>query len=319
MAQPTNTFDSYDNVGAREDLADVIYNISPVETPFMSNAAKSKATNKLHEWQTDSLASASTSNAAIDGDDISGGTVAATTRLNNRTQIFTKAVTVADSVSAHNNAGRGDEMAYQMAKRAKELKRDIESTLVYNQAKVTGNSTLASKLSGLGAWVATNDIIGGTGSPAGASPSAGGATARTDAGTKAALTEANLNLAIRGAWASGGEPNMIMCGPVNKTKITAFVGNATRFKDASDRKIVNAVDIYVSDFGELSVVPNRFQREQDVWVLDMDMWAVAYFRDFQQQELAKTGDSSKRMLLAELTLESRQEAASGMVADCTIT
>jgi hypothetical protein len=112
---------------------------------------------------------------------------------------------------------------------------------------------------------------------------------------------------------------MIMCGPVNKTKITAFVGNATRYKDASDRKIVNAVDIYVSDFGELSVVPNRFQREQDVWVLDMDMWAVAYFRDFQQQELAKTGDSTKRMLLAELTLESRQEAASGMVADCTIT
>ena len=317
MAQPTNTFDSYDSVGNREDLRDIIYSISPTDTPFLTNAGRGKAKATYHEWQIDELANASTSNAVIEGDDATYDAVTATTRVGNYTQILDKTAVVTGTVEAVDRAGRSQEMAYQMAKKSKELKRDLEATLCANQARVQGNATLARKFGALGSWIATNDVIGGTGSPAGASPTGNGSNARTDAGTQAALTEANLNLAIRNAWTEGGEPNMIMVGPFNKAKITTFVGNATKYKDVQDKKIINAVDVYVSDFGELTVVPNRFQRDKDVWVLDMDMWEVAYLRDFQQHELAKTGDSDKRQLLVECTLVSKNQKASAMVADCT--
>lgn len=317
MAQPTNTYDSYDNIGRREDLRDVIYNIAPTETPFLTNAGVSKAKNTLHEWQTDSLATAVSTNAVIEGDEATTDASTATTRLGNYTQILDKVALVSGTVEATDRAGRDKEMAYQMSKRSKELKRDLESSLCANKAKVAGNATTARVLGGLGSWVATNDVIAGTGSPAGASPTGDGSDTRTDAGTKTALSEANLNTAIRNAWTAGGEPNMIMVGPFNKTAITAFAGNATKYKDASDRVTTNAVDLYVSDFGELSVVPNRYSRETDVWVLDMDMWDVAYLRDFQQHELAKSGDYERRQLLVECTLVSKQEAASALVADAT--
>lgn len=323
MVAPANTFDSYASIGNREDLRDVIYNISPTDTPFMTNAGVAKATNVFHEWQTDALAAASATNQVAEGDDATTDASTATTRLGNYTQILDKVARVTGTTEAIDRAGRDNEMSYQMAKRSKELKRDLESSLCANTARSAGTALTASPsnsarvLGGLGSWVATNDVIGTTSSPIGASPTGNGTNARTDAATKVALSEANLNTAIRNAWTQGGEPNMIMVGPFNKTKITAFVGNATKYKDVQDRKVINAVDLYVSDFGELSVVPNRFQRETDCWVLDMDMWDVAYLRDFQQHELAKTGDSERRQLLVEATLVSKQEAASALVADCT--
>lgn len=324
MAAPSNTFDSYASIGNREDLSDVIYNIAPTDTPFLTNAGKGKATNTYHEWQTDTLASASTSNKVAEGDDATTDAVTPTVRLGNYTQIMDKVARVAGTTEAVDRAGRDNEMSYQMAKKSKELKRDLEATLCNNQARDAGTalgaspSNSARQLAGLGSWIATNDVFDSTGSPtAGASPTTIGSTARTDSSGTVALSEANLNTAIRNAWTQGGEPNMIMCGPFNKTKITAFVGNATKYKNVDDRKIVNAVDLYVSDFGELSVVPNRFQRERDVFVLDMDMWDVAYLRDFQQHELAKTGDSDRRQLLVECTLVAKEEKASAGVFDCT--
>lgn len=319
MAQPTNTYDTYDMKGIREDLRDVIYDISPVETPFLSNIGKGTCRNTYHEWQIDSLAAASTSNAVIEGDDATTDAQTSTTRRGNYTQIMDKVILVTGTSESVERAGRDSELGYLLAKAGKELKRDLEATLTANQARVAGNATTARKFASLGAWVKTNDVIGGTGSPAGASPTGDGTDARTDAGTKAALTEANLNTAIRNAWTQGGEPNMIMVGPVNKVKITAFVGNATKYKDVSDRKVVNAVDIYESDFGQLTVVPNRFQRETDCWVLDTDMWDVVYLpgREFKVNDLAKTGDSERKQMLVECTLVSKNEAASAMVADCT--
>ncbi len=284
MAQPTNTFDTYDSIGEREDLSDVIYNISPTDTPFLSSAAKVKATAVLHEWQTDSLAAASTSNAVIEGDEATLDAVTATTRLSNSCQIMDKTVVITGTQEVVDKAGRASELAYQIAKKAKELKRDLEAQLTTNNAEVTGSATAAREMGSLRAWVATNDVMGSV---------------------------------IKSVWNEGGNPTMIMVGPFNKQKLSGFTGNSTRFDAGADATLYTSVDVYASDFGQLQVVPNRFSRDRDAWVLDMDYWGVAFLRDFSMHELSKTGDSEKRQLILEATLESRNEAASGCVADLT--
>ena len=311
MAQPTNTFDTYDSVGEREDLSDVIYNISPTDTPFLSSAAKTVSTAVLHEWQTDALASASTSNAVIEGDEATLDAVTATTRLSNSCQIMDKTVVITGTQEAVDKAGRASELAYQIAKKAKELKRDMEAQITTNNAEVTGSATAAREMGSLGAWVATNDVMGTSGTSGSV-----GNTARTD-GTQRAFTEDLLKSVIKSVWNEGGDPTMIMVGPFNKQKLSGFTGNSTRFDAGADATLYTSVDVYASDFGQLQVVPNRFSRDRDCYVLDMNYWGIAFLRDFTMHELSKTGDSEKRQLLVEATLESRNEAASGLVADLT--
>ena len=312
MAQPTNTFDTYDSVGEREDLSDVIYSISPTDTPFLSSAAKTKATAVLHEWQTDSLASAVTNNAVIEGDEATLDASTATTRLSNSTQIMDKTVVITGTQESVDKAGRASELAYQIAKRAKELKRDMEATITGNIAEVGGNSSTARKMGTLGSWVTTNDDLASDG----ASGAGAGNAAHTD-GTQRAFTESQLKSVIKSVWNAGGDPSMIMVGPFNKQKLSGFTGNSTRFDAGADATLYTSVDVYASDFGQLQVVPNRFSRDRDAYVLDMEYWGIAFLRDFSMHELAKTGDSEKRQLLVEATLESRNEAASGLVADLT--
>ena len=312
MAQPTNTFDTYDSVGEREDLSDVIYSISPTDTPFISSAAKTRATAVLHEWQTDSLAAAVTNNAVIEGDEATHDASTATTRLSNSTQIMDKTVVITGTQEAVDKAGRASELAYQIAKRAKELKRDMEATVTGNIAEVTGGSGTARKMGTLGSWVISNDDFASDG----ASGTGLGNTARTD-GTQRAFTEAQLKSVIKSVWNAGGDPSMIMVGPFNKQKLSGFTGNSTRFDAGADATLYTSVDVYASDFGQLQVVPNRFSRDRDAWVLDMNYWGIAFLRDFTMHELAKTGDTEKRQLLVEATLESRNEGASGLVADLT--
>ena len=311
MAQPTNTFDTYDSVGEREDLSDVIYSISPTDTPFISSAAKTKATAVLHEWQTDALAAAATNNAVIEGDEATLDAVSATSRLSNSSQIMDKTVVITGTQEAVDKAGRASELAYQIAKKAKELKRDMEATVTGNQAEVTGNASTARKFGSLGAWIETNDDLGASGSSGGS-----GNTARTD-GTQRAFTEASLKTVIKSVWNEGGDPSMIMVGPFNKQKLSGFTGNSTRFDAGADATLYTSVDVYASDFGQLQVVPNRFSRDRDAYVLDMNYFAIAFLRDFSMHELSKTGDSEKRQLLVEATLESRNEKASGLIADLT--
>ena len=311
MAQPTNTFDTYDSIGEREDLSDVIYNISPTDTPFLSSAAKTQSTAVLHEWQTDALASASTSNAVIEGDEATLDAVTATTRLSNSCQIMDKTVVISGTQEAVDKAGRASELAYQIAKKAKELKRDMEAQITTNNAEVTGSATAAREMGSLGAWVATNDVMGTSGTSGSV-----GNTARTD-GTQRAFTEDLLKSVIKSVWNEGGDPTMIMVGPFNKQKLSGFTGNSTRFDAGADATLYTSVDVYASDFGQLQVVPNRFSRDRDAYVLDMNYWGIAFLRDFTMHELSKTGDSEKRQLLVEATLESRNEAASGLVADLT--
>ena len=313
MAQPTNTYDSYDLVGAREDLSNVIYNISPSDVPFMSNIGRTKATSILHEWQTDSLASAS-SNAVIEGDDSTAEAQSPTTRVTNRTQISKKVVLVTGTANATNKAGRGkSELAYLLAKAGKELKRDMETDLTSKNVAVTGDASTARKLRGFESWCSTNKSHG----TSGATNSSTGAV--TD-GTQRAFTEAMMKTVLQSCFTNGGDPDCVMVGPFNKTKVSAFSGIATQYRDNQNvgpAKIIASADVYVSDWGELKIVPNRFQRDRTALVIEKDKWAVSYLRPFKQEKLAKTGDSEKVHMVVEYTLEARQEASSGKVADLT--
>ncbi len=312
MTQPADTFSSYDAIGNREDLADVIYDISPTDTIFMSTIAKTAASATQHEWQTDSLAAASASNAVIEGDDATTTASSPSVRLGNYTQISDKVPRVTGTQRVVDSAGRGDEFDYQILKAGKELKRDMESALLANNAKVAGNDTTARELAGVPAWLATNTDFGATG----ADPTGDGTDARTD-GTQRAFTEDQLKSVIASIWDEGGEPDLIMVGSFNKQAMSAFTGNAQREVNAADRRLEAAIDVYVSDFGELAVRPSRFMRSREALVLDTDMWSMATLRDFEQTPLAKTGDSDRVQLLSEYTLVCKNEKASGIIADLT--
>ena len=316
MAQPTNTFDTYDSVNAmREDLADVIYNIAPTETPFMSNASKGSATNTLHQWNTDALAAVAV-NAQIEGDNVDGAALTDVVRLTNYTQICHKAVTISGTDDAVNNAGMGKQMAYQMAKAGKEIKRDMENALVgIEQAKVAGSASAARKSASVGTWYGGN--IPGTstaaanfatnGSPS-ASPAGTGATAIAG-GTNRTYTETLLKAGLLKAFDLGGNPDTVLMTASHKQLASAFAGVATKYKDASDKVSIGTTDIYVSDFGEVAFVPDRFQNANRVDILQMDMWSVDFLRPFQTKDLAKTGDSDKKMMLAEWTLTAKNPNA----------
>jgi len=316
MAIVTNTFTSHSGVGIRESLADVIANISPEEVPFQSNVGTENVNNTYFEWQTDSLASTSTT-AVIDGDDVSSfDSTAATSRVGNYTHIRRRTTIVADNYSALDTAGRNDELAYQLAKRGKELKRDIEAVLTANNAQVAGNSSTARETGGLGAWVATNENVGS----GGGLTTGDGTTARTD-GTQRDFTETMLKDAMQQAFVSGGQPSILMVGPHNKTVVSGFAGIAAqRYQapTAAPTTIIGAADVYLSDFGTLNVVANRFSRERDAWLLDPEYASVCYLRPIQQVELAKTGDAEKRMVIAEFGLKVLNEAAHAVVADLNV-
>ena len=316
MTQITNTYSQYDAKGKREDLSDIIYSISPTDTPFMSNIGKNKATAVYHEWQTDALAAAASNNHQVEGDEVAFNAMVATTRLGNRTQISRKAVIVSGTLESVSKAGRNNEMAYQISKASKELKRDMETTLLLNQAPVTGNDTTARKLAGIETWIEANTNHASAGSPTPADPTGDGTDVRV-VGTQRAFTEAQLKDVVKKCWDSGGDPSMIMLGSFNKQKLSGFTGGSTRFDPAENKRLVASVDIYESDFGALTAVPNRFQQARSAYVLQPDMWAVSYLRDFQLQDLAQSGDAEKKFLLAEYTLESRNQAASGGIFDLT--
>lgn len=311
MAVPSNTFQTYAAVGNAEDVSNIIYNIAPTDTPFMSTiAGKNTATATLHQWQTDTLAAAA-GNAVIEGDDATLDATVATVMRDNYTQISDKTAIVSYTQDAVKKHGRpGKELAYQVVKKGEELKRDMEYVLTQNQADAAGDATTARTLRSLEAWYTTNDNRG----TSGADGSTGAAA--TD-GDQRAFTETLLKDVLQKCFVAGGNPDVIMMGPINKQKFSSFTGVATKMHDDMDRKTIAAVDVYVSDFGTLKAVPNRFQRERTVHILESDKWAVSFLQDIKVQELYTSGLQNKRQIWAEYTLESRNEAASGVVADVT--
>jgi hypothetical protein len=316
MAAPTGTTQTYQAVGRREDLTDVIHDVSPTETPFYSAIGKASASNTYHEWQTDALAAAVGTNKVVEGDDPGNDTMDPTVRLGNYTQLMDKVIQVSSTQRAANNAGRGDELSYQLSKRSKELKRDIEVSLTGNYASVAGNSTTARQLAGFEAWLQSNDSRGTGGAN---TAFTGGIQAAATDGTPRVYTETLLTDVLQLCWENGGDPSMVMVGAFNKKKMSGFAGIAEQTRDTGNKRatIVGAADVYVSDFGQVDIVANRFCRARTALVVDPSMWKVAYYQRFKTEDLAKTGHSDRKMLSVELTLEACNEKSSGCVADLT--
>ena len=288
------TLDTYNTVGIREDLQDAIYDISPTTTPFMSTVGRTKAKATVHEWQTDSLSDVNLANAQVEGADAVSPTLTSTTMNQNWTQISDKVVQVSTTDDVVDKAGRTTETAYQLAKASSELKRDMESILLSDQAGGAGGTGTARTLKAIQTWLTTN-VVDAAG----------------------AFTEDQLNEAVLEAYQSGGEPSMLLVSPKNKQAVSKFAGIAEqRFQAPSNKPttIVATADIYMSDFGTLSVVPDRFVDDDVALVLDPSMASVAYLRPFKKTKLAKTGDSEKYMMNVEYTLVVKNEAAHAMIS-----
>ena len=316
MTIVSNTFLTYSAKGIREDLSNVITNIAPEETPYMSNIGRENVSNSLFEWQTDTLAAAA-ANAQLEGDDVGTfDSVTATVRLQNYAQIARKTIILSATEEVVNKAGRRSELAYQIAKRGSEIKRDQEFTFLNGAIAVAGDSTTARTTASLGAFVKTNTDkqTNGTDPSYTTLPN----SARTD-GNVRTFTETILKNVIQKVWTAGGTPKILMCGPVNKQRVSGFSGIASsRFNidgGAKPATLVGAVDIYVSDFGNVQVIANRFQRERDAWVIDPDYAKMTVLRPYSQVELAKTGDAEKRMLIVEFGHKVLAENAHGLAAD----
>jgi hypothetical protein len=307
------TFTAHTAIGQRDDLTDVIYDISPTDTPLLNTLARGKATAVYHEWQTDSLASATTGNAAVEGADATSATLSPTVRLGNYCQIVQKTIQVSGTLEAVNKAGRKSEKAYQLARASSELKRDIETILTSNQGRDAGSGSTARKLGSMLSWIKTNTSKGASG----ADPVTIGVSTRSD-GVARTFTEQLLKDVIKSVYENGGSPKVLLVGAAGKQKVSTFAGIAgQRYMAPADAPttIIGAADVYLSDFGSVSVVPDRFMRATDAFVLDPEYAAVAYLRPFATNELAKAGDSEKTQILAELTLEMRNEKAHGLVTD----
>jgi len=313
-----NTFTTFDAKGIREDLSDAIYNISPKDTPFMSNIKKGQSTQTFFEWQTDVLATPDTTNAQLDGDDVSSFDVSSpTTRVGNYTQISRKTVILSGTLEAVDKAGRKSELAYQLAKRAAELKRDQEAILLANQAATAGTPVAARKTGALLAWLATNTVKGS----GGVDPVYQNipTSTRTD-GTQVSFSEAMVKSAMLSAYTQGGKPEMLLTGAFNKQVASTFPGVATKtfYQSAvEETAIIGAADVYVSDFGTISIVPDRFQRARDAFLIDPEFAAVVFLRPYMTEPLAKTGDAEKRMLIVEWGLKVHNEKAHAGIYDLT--
>jgi hypothetical protein len=323
MAIVSNTFLRYDAAGLRERLHDFIYDVSPEDTPFLSAAGQGDAVQTLEEWQTDVLASADTGNAQLEGDDISSfSAITPSVRAGNYTQISRKVFLISDTEEIVDKAGRSSEMAYQLPRRGVELKIDIEAICFQNQIGVAGNSTTAREIAALGSWVKTNDSLG----VGGTSPTWTSGVpndARND-GTQRAFTETILKEVVLSMYQNGANLRSLFVGPVNKQRVSGFSGVVQRNFDMSNvdpspSAVIAAIDVYVSDFGSLKVIPSRWQRERDAWFFDFEFLSVLFLRPMKAVKLAKTGDAEKRMLISEWTLKVHNEAALGLAADLTTT
>lgn len=298
MANVTGTYKTYDQVGKREDVEDIIYDISPTLTPFTSSIGTSSASATLHQWQEDELAAVGT-NAAVEGADAGNASADTTTIKTNNTQIFTKVVQTSGTAEAVDKYGRSSELAYQIAKKGKEIRRDIEHAFVGAlQAGTAGNGSTARQLKSAQGQI--------------------DASTTSTAGSNRAFTETLLLGVLQDVYEAGGDPNQIQVTPSHSVTVANFAASAGRERDFSTgTKLVNVVDIYVSPFSECAVVPNRFLQANTCLVLDTEYWSRAVLRPMQTINLAKTGDSEKREMLSELTLVCENSKASGLVEALT--
>ena len=329
MAVPTNTRETYGAIGIREDLSNIIYNISPMDTPFVNGCGRGTADNTLFEWQTDELKTAA-ANMQIEGNDYSSTAATEPRRLSNYTQISATQVQSSGTAEAVDFAGRKSTQAYQLAKRAKEMKRDMEYMLLMGTAKVAGSSGTARETAAYSTWIGTNStstspiIAASTGAGlanSGSSTYPDGTTQATTGGADTAITLAMINTCVARIWDLGGSPDTILCkSDVKQTISSSSVGGsvvADLYKDvgSSDKPAtaVNAADVLVTDFGTFKVVPDRFLPDGNCDIIDFDLWSIDYLRPFRTETLAKSGDSVKQLLLAEYGLRAKNGHGSGQI------
>ncbi len=294
MTIPTNTRETYGAVGIREDLSNIIYNISPEDTPFMSGIGKSSCDNTYFEWQIDEL-DGGKDNFHVEGDDAEALAVTEPQRVGNYTQISSKTVRSSGTAEAVDFAGRKSTQAYQMAKRAKELKLDMEHMLLaVATAPTPGASGTPRRTGSVGAWITSNVIA-----------------------AAAAPDEADIRAMMEMCWEAGAKPTVLMCDGVIKQQISALSQSVSELRTAANDKspayVVAAVDIYVSDFGNLQMVPNRLMPAETAYFLDYEYWDIAYLRPFMTHDIARTGDSVAQQLLVEFGLRSKNEEANGKI------
>jgi hypothetical protein len=325
MAQETGTFSTYDSIGNREELADVIENISPKDTPFLSMIGKKKVATKHPEWQTDALNAPNASNAQIEGYEYAYAAHTPTVRVGTFTQISDKTVMTTKTEEVIDKAGRKSELAYQMTKRSAELKKDMEAIALSNQASVAGSDAAARLTAGLPAWIETNALRGASGADGGFNSGTGLVDAATN-GTQRAFTKALLDTLLTDCYTTGADVDLIMVSPYNKRVFSSFMSDAnvaaqrTQTKGDAQARIIGAADYYVSDFGTVAVVPNRVMAAsaalaRNVFAIDTEYLTKGVLRDFAQHTPAETGDNEKKVINTEWCLVVKNEAAVGVIAD----
>ena len=309
MAATVAASKAYDLSGGalKEDLGDIIYDISPMDAWFVSHAARGTAKSTTHEWLSDTLVAVSASNAAIEGDAFSATARALPSRLKNYTQISTKSFEVTGTAQKIDNAGMRELLGYHTARAGKELKRDMEAAMLGNSSATTGASTSARVSGGVPNWIYSANHIKLTGQTVWSTtaPASGFATATIPGASTTAFLEADLKSMLSQAWSCGGEVDTILCGATVYNTISAFTGLATRFRDVGSKQqaqIIGAADVYVSAFGSHNIQLSRWMMSASCFTLDLSAWGVDYLRPFQTVEIAKIGDAERRMLLAEWTL-----------------
>lgn len=330
MATLANIVQTYTQKGQAEDFEDAIYNVTPFETPVLSMIARMKASGKNHKWQIDALASAA-ANAVVEGDDSPGlGSITATSELNNYTQISRKVIGVSGTMEAVDKYGRSSEVAYQVAKAAKELKVDIDYAICQNQQGTAGATGSARTSGGMEAWIQSNQYAtanASTNTTGAGWTSTGTIQASADTTTTVmTYTETALKTMLTTVWNNAnGMPDVLVMSGKNKALMsnsTTFAGVATRFRDVNagaQAQIISGVDVYVSDFGQLKIIPSRQMRDRTVFALNTDYWGVAYLRPYKVEDLAKTGDHTRKHLITEWTLVSKNEKASGKLPNLATT
>jgi len=319
MGIVTNTYETYSTIGIREDLSGIIANIDPTDTPFVDACDTMVATGTKFEWQTDSLDSEGL-NAVEEGHTTTFPAQAYTVRAYNSAQISEKSVSVSGTLDAVSKAGRATEIAYQMVRKSRSLKRDVEFTALSDQIlDWNGPSETARTTSGYANWIAANSYSAGDspGAPSNVASAGTPTDQRTDATNNRALTENLLLANIQACWTLGGNIDLILPGPYNKRQISSFSGNSSRFDRGEDGVLRSSIDIYISDFGSHTIRPSRFQSANDVMVIDTSLISLAYLRPYASEELAKIGDSTQWLLNVEWGFCMKNYKGCGIIADCT--
>jgi len=281
---------TYVAVGNKEDISDVITNITPKDTPFYSACGRGKATSTKHEWLEDSLR-APAANAVVEGAEYAVDAVTPRVRLDNVTQIFRAGYGVTGTQEAVLKHGVSSEIGYDMSKAMKEIALDIELALISQATKNPATAATARLFGGVPFWILTNDVPAGGGD----------------------LTEALMNDALESCWDAGGKPKKVYLSGGQKRKVSSWSGDGDKYLEQNSKKLVNSISVYESDFGIVSFAPHRMMGDDTVFVIDPDYWKIAYLRPLHTENLPKTGDNLKKIILGELTLEARAEKASAKI------